>query len=59
MFVRTENNSSEDSPETRITEDDVQANWQRVVRRRSFLHGIGTAGALAGAAVLPAGKLFA
>ena len=35
--------------------DDVQANWQRVVRRRSFLKGIGTAGALA----LPAGKVFA
>ena len=57
--MRTENKSSEDSSETRTTEDDVQANWQRVVRRRSFLHGIGTAGALAGAAVLPAGKLFA
>jgi Ferritin-like domain len=35
--------------------DDVQANWERVVRRRSFLQGIG----MAGAAVLPAGKLFA
>ena len=35
--------------------DDVQENWQRVVRRRSFLHGLG----IAGAAVLPAGKLFA
>jgi hypothetical protein len=35
--------------------DQVQENWQRVVRRRSFLHGIG----LAGAAMLPAGKLFA
>jgi hypothetical protein len=35
--------------------DDVQANWQRVVRRRSFLQGIG----LAGATALPAGKLFA
>jgi Ferritin-like domain len=35
--------------------DDVQANWQRVVRRRSFLKGIGTAGAIA----LPAGKVFA
>ena len=29
--------------------------WNRVVRRRSFLHGIG----LAGAAALPAGALFA
>src|ERR1700675_4435406 len=35
--------------------DDVQANWQRVVRRRSFLKGVG----MAGAASLPAGKLFA
>ena len=35
--------------------DDVQANWQRVVRRRSFLKGIGAAGAIA----LPAGKVFA
>jgi len=35
--------------------DEVQANWERVVRRRSFLQGIG----MAGAAVLPAGKLFA
>jgi len=35
--------------------DDVQANWERVVRRRSFLQGIG----MAGATVLPAGKLFA
>jgi hypothetical protein len=35
--------------------DDVQTNWQRVVRRRSFLRGLGAAGA----AALPAGKLFA
>jgi hypothetical protein len=35
--------------------EDVQANWERVVRRRSFLQGIG----MAGAAMLPAGKLFA
>jgi hypothetical protein len=35
--------------------DDVQVNWQRVVRRRSFLQGLGVAGATA----LPAGKLFA
>ena len=35
--------------------DDVQANWQRVVRRRSFLQGIG----VAGATMLPAAKLFA
>jgi hypothetical protein len=37
----------------------VQANWQRVVRRRSFLHGVGAAGAMAGAAALSTGKVFA
>jgi Ferritin-like domain len=60
--VKTENLPSDDSSETRTASpanDEVQANWQRVVRRRSFLHGIGAAGALAGAAALPAGKLFA
>jgi len=36
-------------------DNDVQANWQRVVRRRSFLGGLG----VAGAASLPAGRLFA
>ena len=35
--------------------DDVQGSWQRVVRRRSFLQGIG----VAGATMLPAAKLFA
>jgi hypothetical protein len=35
--------------------DETQTNWQRVVRRRSFLRGVG----VAGAAALPAGKLFA
>jgi hypothetical protein len=34
---------------------DVQESWQRVVQRRSFLRGIG----VAGAAALPAGTLFA
>jgi hypothetical protein len=33
----------------------VDASWKRVVRRRSFLHGIGMTGGLA----LPAGRLFA
>ena len=50
--------SSRDSSKTQTQStatDDVQANWQRVVRRRSFLQGIG----MAGAAALPAGKLFA
>jgi hypothetical protein len=34
---------------------DVDANWKRVIRRRSFLHGVG----MAGAAAIPAGRLFA
>jgi hypothetical protein len=57
LFVKKETILLGDSSETRTTlpaTNDVQANWQRVVRRRSFLHGIG----IAGAAVLP-GKLFA
>jgi hypothetical protein len=58
-FVKTENISSDDSSEMRTAQDDVQGNWQRVVGRRSFLRGIGAAGATAGAAALPAGKLFA
>src|SRR4051794_32986680 len=36
-------------------EDDVDAHWQRVVGRRSFLKGVG----LAGAAALPGSALFA
>ncbi len=54
--MKTKDTLSDDSSETRTAKDDVQGNWQRVVRRRSFLHGIG---AIAGAAALPAGKLFA
>ena len=60
--MKTENLSSDDSSETRTASpanDEVQANWQRVVRRRSFLHGMGAAGALAGAAALPIGRVFA
>jgi hypothetical protein len=56
--MKQESTLSGDSSETQTTApalDDVQANWQRVVRRRSFLRGIG----VAGAAALPAGKLFA
>ena len=34
---------------------DVDTKWKQVIRRRAFLHGIG----LAGAAALPAGRLFA
>ena len=36
--------------------NDVDAGWRRVIQRRSFLHGVGIAGA---AVALPAGKLFA
>ena len=36
-------------------EDDLQAHWQRVVGRRSFLKGVG----LAGAATLPGGAVLA
>jgi hypothetical protein len=35
--------------------NDVQSNWKRLVQRRSFLQGIG----IAGAAALPADKVFA
>src|SRR6266853_5303284 len=59
MFVKTKDTLSDDSSETRTANDDVQGNWQRVVRRRSFLRGIGAVGATAGVAALPAGKLFA
>jgi hypothetical protein len=37
-----------------VTQDDVQALWQRVIGRRSFLKGVG----VAGAAALPASALF-
>jgi hypothetical protein len=47
--MKTDNTSSPQSL------DDVQTTWQRVVQRRSFLQGIGIAGAVG----LPAGKLFA
>jgi hypothetical protein len=42
-----------DHPE--FEEDDVQAHWRRVVGRRSFLKGVG----LAGAAAVPGSALFA
>jgi hypothetical protein len=60
--VKLETLSSDDSSKARTaspSKDDVQANWQRVVRRRSFLHGISAAGAMAGAASVSTGKLFA
>jgi hypothetical protein len=43
------------SKDNSTIEDDVQAHWQRVVGRRSFLKGVG----LAGAAALPGSALFA
>src|SRR3954463_5076693 len=48
---------SQDTPitTTEPIEDDVHAQWQRVVGRRSFLKGVG----LAGAAALPGSALFA
>ena len=56
--MKIEKISPDDSSAASPAKDDVQANWDRVVRRRSFLHGLGAAGALAGAVALP-GKLFA
>ena len=55
--MKTNNNLTDDSSETRTANDGCAG--ERVVRRRSFLHGIGAADAVAGAAALPAGKLFA
>src|SRR3954452_1130682 len=48
---------SQDTPitATEPIEDDVHAQWQRVVGRRSFLKGVG----IAGAAALPGSALFA
>jgi len=59
MFVKLESEESSKARAASPSKDDVQANWQRVVRRRSFLHGVGAAGAMAGAGALSAGKLFA
>ena len=39
------------------TEEDVQRHWQGVVKRRSFLKGLGIAGATMSAAVLMGGEL--
>ena len=47
--------ASTETPTASTATDNVQAKWQRVVRRRSFLQGVG----VAGAAALPAGRLFA
>src|SRR3981189_2165165 len=60
--MKTENILSDDSSDTWTSspaKDDVEANWQRVVRRRSFLRRIGAAGAMAGAGGLPTARLFA
>jgi hypothetical protein len=52
---RRPSSASAEAPTASPAVDEVQANWQRVVRRRSFLRGVG----VAGAAALPTGKLFA
>jgi hypothetical protein len=44
-----------DGEHPEFEEDDVQAQWRRVVGRRSFLKGVG----LAGAAAIPGSALFA
>jgi hypothetical protein len=44
-----------DAERSEFEEDDVQAQWRRVVGRRSFFRGVG----LAGAAVVPGGALLA
>jgi len=57
--MKEDNQLSAASPGTKATQpasEDLTTSWRRVVRRRSFLQGIG--GVAAGAA-LPAGKLFA
>jgi hypothetical protein len=42
------------SPETSSTDEDVQHRWQGVVKRRSFLRGLGMTGAaLSAGALLP------
>jgi hypothetical protein len=56
--VKKEDISLEGSTDTQAespTANDVETNWQRIVRRRSFLRGIG----MAGAAALPASGVFA
>jgi hypothetical protein len=45
---------SEHTITSSVDDDDVQAHWERVVGRRSFLKGVG----VAGAAALPASGLF-
>jgi hypothetical protein len=57
LFVKKSivSGGSPEAPTAAPAIDEVQANWQRVVRRRSFLQGVG----VASATVLPAGKLFA
>jgi hypothetical protein len=47
--------SSRDGVATSPTEGDLSEQWRRVVGRRSFLRGVG----LAGAAALPGGALLA
>src|SRR4030081_2741228 len=44
-----------DPPPSASVQDDLHAQWRRVVGRRSFLRGVG----VAGAAAVPASALFA
>ena len=48
-----------DDNRTQAAGNDVQARWSSVIRRRSFLQGIGAAGVAVPAATLLAGKASA
>src|SRR5713226_5525607 len=52
--MKKENLSLSTTSETKLGTEDIHANWRRVVRRRSFLSGLGLAGA-----ALPAASLLA
>src|SRR3954468_17524071 len=55
MSKDTSPNTRPDAETSGPIDDDLHAHWQRVVGRRSFLKGVG----LAGAAALPGSALFA
>jgi hypothetical protein len=58
--MKEENRLSTVTPESQTApsaEEQLTSNWRRVVRRRSFLRGIG--GVAAAGAVLPASNVFA
>ena len=54
MQTQQTSSTARASATTAVHEDDVQAHWRRVVGRRSFLKGVG----LAGAAALPGNALL-